>query len=125
MEKGRIQGLPESDVEPRPQADHPPHSPSAQGGWVWQPMGIFEVRSRLLPTAVLHALRGLLPAMVAVVALRGRPGGQDGKRLPAGPTPSPPNQDEVMQVIVCWFAPLPVADDRTFTASRTQARQQA
>jgi hypothetical protein len=88
-------------------------------------MGIFEGRSSLFPTSVLHALDGLLPAEVAVVALRRRPGGQNGKRLPAGPAPSAPNPDEVMEVIVSWFAALPVTDDGAFPASRTQARQQA
>lgn len=80
----------------------------------------------MFPTAVLflHLLGGLLPAMEAVVAVRRRPRGQDGKGLPAGPAQSAPNEDEVVELIVCLFAPLPVADDGPFTAHRTQPRQE-
>jgi hypothetical protein len=82
------------------------------------------VGSRLFPTATLAArLPRLLPAVIAVVAIRGRPGGQDRECLPAKRAPAPANPDPVVLSVVGLFPPAPVADDRRLPAHRTPARQ--
>jgi hypothetical protein len=81
------------------------------------------VWSRLFPTATLaDRLPRLLPTAVAVVAVRGRPGGQDRECLLAKRAPAPTNPDPVVLPVVCLLPPAPVADDRRLPAHRTPSR---
>ena len=67
---------------------------------------------------------GRLPAaVVAVVAGRRRPGGQNGEGLLAWPTSPTPDPDPIVLAVVSLFAPEAVADDRVEAADRTPARQ--
>ena len=79
------------------------------------------MESPLFPTAVLllDSLCCLLPAMKAVVALRQRPGGQDGECLATGPAQPSPNADAVVDLVVGLITPLAMADDGPVAAQRT------
>jgi hypothetical protein len=70
-------------------------------------------------------LKGLLPAMKAVVAGWRQPIGQGGKGLSARPTDSAPHPDAFVPVIMALTQSPSVANDRVLTANRTLPGQKA
>jgi len=77
---------------------------------------------RIAIRMIVPLLPRLLPAAVAVVAIRGRPGRQDRECLLAKRAPAPANADPVVLVVVCLLPPAPVAGDRRLPAHRTPSR---
>ena len=108
------------------QAEQSAPSPAPQGGRIGQAMGIFALRSRLLPSTAVDGSRfpGLFPAAQAVLAVGRRPVGQDGEGQSTRPAHTAANPNPVVAFVVCLFPPPAMTGDRVLAAPRTAPWQE-
>src|SRR5262245_33670862 len=73
-------------------------------------------------TGLATQFRSLLPAVVAVVARRRRPGGQHSESLLARRASAAVHPDAIVPLVMSLLVPASVTDDRVSAADRTAAR---
>ena len=108
------------------QAEQPAPCPAPQGGRIGQAMGVFGLRSRLLPNAAVVRSRfpGLFPAAKAVEAVGRRPVRQDGEGQSTGPAHAAADPNPVVAFVVGLFPPSAMTDDGVLAALRTPSWQE-
>ena len=100
--------------------------PTPQRCWIWEPVGVFALRSGLFPSTAAIATRfpGLLSASKAVLAVWRRPRGKDGEGFATRRAKAASCPDPVVLFVVGLLAPLAVADDGMVPAARAASWQQ-
>ena len=100
--------------------------PTPQRGWIWESIGIFALRSGLLPSCRRRATRfpGLLPATQLYWPYGGDQAGRMVKVFATRTAEAAPYPDPVVVFVVSLLAPLAVADDGVPSAVRASSWQQ-
>jgi len=102
------------------QAEQSAPCPAPQGGRIGYAMGVFGLRSRLLPSGaeVRSRFPGLFPAAKGVLAVGRRPVGQDGEGQSTRPAHPAPDPNPVVAFVVGLFLAPAMTGDGVLAAPR-------